>query len=103
MSPSHVSPAGLVTRQRRRFRSCSIDITAYHLAGTEHPDALTAAKGKGTFRKQRSPISLVAATPRRVRFWPVSDLTTPKQNVRWRPDPVAGRYPDDESDRRYRN
>src|ERR1700688_1474927 len=69
MSPSHVSPAGLVTRQRRRFRSCSIDITAYHLAGTEHPDALTAAKRKGTFRKKRSPISLSAATPRRVRFW----------------------------------
>jgi cupin len=68
MSPSHVSPAGLVTRQLRRFRSCSIDITAYHLAGTEHPDALTAAKGKGTFGKQRSPISLVAATPRRVRL-----------------------------------
>src|ERR1700688_2054920 len=68
MSPSHVSPAGLVTRQRRRFRSCSIDITAYHLAGTEHPDALTAAKRKGTFRKKRSPISLSAATPRRGRF-----------------------------------
>src|SRR5712664_1497080 len=68
MSPSHVSPAGLVTRQRRRFRSCSIDITAYHLAGTEHPDALTAAKDKGTFGKRRSPISLVAATPRRVRL-----------------------------------
>ena len=49
MSPSHVLPAASVTRQRRRFRSCSIDITAYRLAGTEQLDALTAAKGKRTF------------------------------------------------------
>jgi hypothetical protein len=61
MSPSHVSPAGLVTRQRRRFRSYSIDITAYRLAGTEHPVGLTAAKGKGTFMEQRSAIRFVAA------------------------------------------
>src|SRR3984957_8313063 len=57
MSPSHVSPAGLVTRQQRHFRSCSIDITACRPAGTEHP-GLTAAKGKRTFRKRRSPTSL---------------------------------------------
>jgi hypothetical protein len=40
-------------RLRQRFRSCSIDITAYRLAGTEQLDALTAAKGTGTLRKQR--------------------------------------------------
>jgi AraC-like DNA-binding protein len=40
--PSHGLRAGSATRQRRRFRSCSIDITAYRLAGTEQLDALTA-------------------------------------------------------------
>jgi hypothetical protein len=29
-----------------RFRSCSIDITAYRLAVTEQLDALTATEGK---------------------------------------------------------
>src|SRR6185312_12457062 len=52
MSPSHGLPAGSVTRQRRRSRSSSIDITAYRLAGTEQRDALTAAEGKETFRKR---------------------------------------------------
>jgi hypothetical protein len=56
--------------QRRRFRSYSIDITAYRLAGTEYPVALTAAKGKGTFRKQRSPARFVAAIYGRSAYGP---------------------------------
>src|SRR5713226_10300322 len=46
------------TRPRPRFRSCSIDITAYRLAVTEQLDVLAAAKGNGTFWKQKSPIDL---------------------------------------------
>ena len=66
MSPSHGLPAGSVTRQRRRFRSCSIDIPACRLAGTGQLDALTAVKGKETFRKQKSPADLGPAEVRAV-------------------------------------
>jgi hypothetical protein len=49
-----------------RFRSCSIDITAYHLAVIEQRDALTAAEGKGTFWKQKLPIDRDQAEVRAV-------------------------------------
>ncbi|CCE07725.1 hypothetical protein BRAS3843_2350004 [Bradyrhizobium sp. STM 3843] len=84
MSPSHVSPAKLVTRQRRRFRSYSIDITAYRLAGTEYPVALTAAKGKGTFREQRSPIRSVAAIYGRSAYSPSRPIALPHKLGRYR-------------------
>jgi len=45
-------------RPRPRFRSCSIDITAYRLAVTERLAGLTVAGGKGAFWKQKSPIDL---------------------------------------------
>src|SRR5580698_7124708 len=62
MSPSHGLRAGSAMRQRRRSRVCFTGITDNRQAVTEPLDAPTAAKGKPTFRKQRSPISLVAAT-----------------------------------------
>ena len=55
MSPSHELPAVSVTRQPRRFQNYSIGISAGRLAVTGQIDALTAAKDKGTFRKQKSP------------------------------------------------
>jgi hypothetical protein len=61
-----------------RFRSCSIDITACRLAGTGQLDALTAANRKGTFWKQKSPISLYQLALARLKFVPflsfMSDL-----------------------------
>lgn len=72
MSPSRGLPAGSVTRQRRRFRSCSIDITAYRPAGIEQLDALMAAEGKGTL-KQESPVDLDQAEVRAVLSF-MSDL-----------------------------
>jgi hypothetical protein len=54
-------------RPRPRFRSCSIDITAYRLAATEQFAGLTVAEGKVAFWKQKSPIDLP-------RLWPCDKI-----------------------------
>jgi hypothetical protein len=61
------------TRPRPRFRSCSIDTTAYRLAVTEQLGGLRAAVGQGTFGKQKSPIDLDQAKVHAVLAF-ISDL-----------------------------
>src|SRR5436305_11756095 len=72
MSRSHVSPAGLVTRQRRRFQSCFSGITDYRPAGTEPLDAPTETIRNLTPRKRKYPIDLEQARCRHFCKWPIA-------------------------------